>query len=449
MPKLTGDLVFVGDPDYPAARQNLIQLYQSYPYVIVFVHNVQDVKHAIEWSKEKNVTLRIRGGRNSTEGWCSINNGIVLDVSKLKEIDIDVKGQVVHVGAGVTQGELTNALSKTGFYTALGNEGILGLIGVLLGGGIGLLSRHKGPGCDSLIETNMVLSDGTLVRTNRRKNPDLFWASRGGGGGNFGVVTSFTMQLYKAPRFVVVWEATFPLSAFFQAYDTWQRWAPFVKDTRLSSNCSIFKHGVDIKGIFLGSQQELGDLLQPVQAVPGGTITQTQKLFSQWFVSTPGTEQPFQKYSPLWVFKPFPRRALQFIYEHMLNAPSDQSNFFSLAWGGHTRHIPKGGTAFPNSHRKAIFYSEPGAEWADQNVNAQALDWVQSLRLQLKPYFHGGYVNVLDRSIAQYGKQYYGRKNFARLQRIKKIVDPHNLFHFEQGVPLCSLEDTPERNSSS
>ena len=359
-------------------------------------------------------------------------------MSRLKTIDIDPQNKTVRVGAGVTQGELTNALSNTGFYTALGDEGILGLIGVLLGGGIGLLSRHKGPGCDSLVGTTMVLADSRVVKTDFKKNHDLFWASRGGGGGNFGIVTSFTMQLYVAPTFVVVWECVFPLTQFFAAYDTWQRWAPFVSDTRLSSKCFVFNNRVDIRGIFLGTETELGNLLAPILAVPGGVCTQTQKPFGEWFHSTPGVEQAFQKYSPMWVFKPFPSEALQSIHQFILNAPSDESNFFSLAWGGHTEQVPKGGTAFPRSHRKAIFYSEPGAEWSDPTINAEALTWVEGLRLALRPYFCGGYVNVLDRSIAQYGREYYGRKNFGTLQRIKKARDPTNVFHFEQSIPLCN-----------
>src|SRR5436305_3944380 len=107
------------------------------------------------------------------------------------------------------------------------------------------------------------------------------------------------------------------------------------------------------------------------------------------------------------------------------------------AWGGQTRKVPKGGTAFPRSHRKAIFYCEPGAEFSDPTITAKALDWVETLRLELTPYFNGGYVNVLDRRISQYGKQYYGEKNFRTLQDIKKKYDPTNLFKFEQSLPVC------------
>jgi hypothetical protein len=436
--KLTGDLVYPDDPRYAAASQSLIQLYPQWPRVIVFVKDpIKDVRNAIKWSIENDVTIRIRGGRCSTECWSTITNGIVCDISQLKKIQIDEKARKVYIEAGVTQGEITNFLTNTGWYTALGNEGILGLCGVLLGGGIGLLSRHKGPGCDSLVETKTVLSNGRIVKANKNKNKELFWAQRGGGGGNFGVVTSFAMRLYKAPALVVVWSAVFPLSNFFQAYDTWQRWAPYVKDTRLSSNNSVYSDRMEIHGIFLGSQQQLGNLLQPILSLPGGTFTVTEKPFNQWFVSTPSTEQPYQKYSPHWFAKPLPRKALQAIYNHMLVAPSPQSNFFSLAWGGHTRKIPKGGTAFPKSHRQAIMYAEPGAEWNDSKIIPQALSWVETLHLELQRYSIGAYVNVLDRSISEYGEQYYGKKNYAKLQGIKKKYDPKNVWHFEQSVPTC------------
>jgi FAD/FMN-containing dehydrogenase len=388
------------------------------------------------WSREQDVTLRVRGGRCSIEGWSNINNGVVLDISRLKDIEIDTKHRKVHVGAGVLQGELTNALSDTGYYTALGDEYILGLIGVLLGGGIGLLSRHKGPGCDSLLEVSIVLADGSLVKASRKRNRDLFFACRGGGGGNFGVVTSFVMKLYVAPQVVVSFTATWPTSQFFEVYDTWQHWAPVVKDNRLSSKIESHQDVINLKGVFLGTEAELGDMLAPIQAVAGGTWTVMEVPFSQFFHGAPSVEQPFQKYSPMWMFKPIPQQGLVAINQHLQTAPTLQSNFFSLAWGGATHHVPKGGTAFPKSHRHAIFYSEPGAEWSDSSSTAYALSWVESLRLQLEKFFHGGYVNVVDRSISQYGEEYYGRKNYAKLQRIKQRYDEDNVFHFEQSVPL-------------
>lgn len=437
MAKLTGELVFEDSPEYEKARQDLIKLYQSYPYVIVFARNVEDVRNAVWWSRERNVALRVRGGRCSIEGWSNVNNGVVLDISQLKDITIDAKRRKVRVGAGVLQGELTNALSDTGFYTALGDEYILGLIGVLLGGGIGLLSRHKGPGCDSLREVTLVLADGSVVTANSREHADLFFACRGGGGGNFGVVTSFVMELYVAPTRVVSFSATWPTLDFFHVYDRWQHWAPFVKDDRLSSKIESHEDVIDVKGVFLGTLAELGDMLHPMQTVAVGDWTVTEMPFAQWFHGAPSAEQPFQKYSPMWMFDPIPQQGLVAIYKHLKAAPSRQSNFFSLAWGGATHNVPDSGTAFPNSHRRALFYSEPGAEWSNPANNAYALSWVATLRQQLQDFFHGGYVNVVDRSIAQYGAEYYGRKNYGRLQRIKKRYDPDNVFHFEQSVPVC------------
>jgi hypothetical protein len=218
-------------------------------------------------------------------------------------------------------------------------------------------------------------------------------------------------------------------------FDYWQRWAPFVKDTRLSSNCSVFQDRLDIKGIFLGSEQQLGDLLDGIKRLPG-TFTQTEKAFSQWFVSHRARNNLFKSTLLDGYHKPIPREGLKAIYNHVLVAPSPQSNFFALAWGGHTRIVPKGGTAFPKSHRKALFYAEPGVEFSDVKITAQALDWVETLRLQLSPYFKGGYCNVLDRAILQYGKEYYGKRNYEKLQKIKKKYDPTNVFHFEQSVAV-------------
>lgn len=248
--KLTGRVVYADDPTYPAAKENLIKLYESNPYAIVFVQNENDVLNALRFARENNITPRVRCGRCSTQGYCGLNNGLTIDVSSLKNVIIDYKKKVVHVGAGLTQAEITNALTNTGYFTASGNEGILGFIGVILGGGIGLLSRIKGIGCYSLLETKTVVTDGKcsakLITANDKQHQDLLWASRGGGGGNFGIVTGYTMQLYEQPEFITTWEVVFPFTSFFDAYDAWQKWAPFA-DKRLSSSNTFTQTSVDIQ----------------------------------------------------------------------------------------------------------------------------------------------------------------------------------------------------------
>jgi hypothetical protein len=363
-----------------------------------------------------------------------LNNGLTIDVSELKNVVIDYKKEVVHVGAGLTQAEITNALTNTGFFTATGNEGILGFVGVVLGGGIGLLSRIKGIGCYSLLETKTVVTCGKcdvkLITANEKQHQDLLWANRGGGGGNFGIVTEYTMQLYKQPEFITTWEVVFPFTSFFDAYDAWQKWAPFA-DKRLSSNNTFTQASVDIKGIFMGTEAQLGNLLDPITSVPGAVLTVTQIPFTTFYHLTTPPEEPFLKFSPMVIYRILPREALEIIRGFVATAPSTKSNFFSLALGAAARCLPKGGAAFP--FRKAIMYTECGAEWSDPLIIPQALTWIEQFRLAMLPYFNGGYVNVICAEISNYQEEYYG-KNTKKLERVKAKYDPHDVFHFEQSI---------------
>lgn len=438
---LTGRVVYADDPAYPQAKENLIKLYKSDPYVIVFAQENRDVLNALRFALENRITPRARCGRCSTQGYCGLDNGITIDVSEMKGVQIDAKNMVVHVRAGMTQAELTNALTNSGWFTSTGNEGILGFVGVVLGGGIGLLSRIKGIGCYNLLEVRTVVADGPcgvkMITANETQNSDLLWASRGGGGGNFGVVTDYTMRLFKQPAVITTWEVTFPFSSFFEAYNSWQRWAPFA-DPRLSSNCTVLSTSVDIKGIFMGPQAALGKLLDPITSVPGATVTVKEVPFTTFYHLTTPPEEPFLKFSPMTVYRVFPRKALQIIHRFMLRAPSPKSNFFSLALGAAVTELPPGGAAFP--FNKAIFYSEVGAEWNDPTVIPQVLSWVEAFRLAMLPFFDLGYANVLCAEISNYEQQYYGR-NRDRLQRIKAKYDPHDVFHFEQSIKALGQDE--------
>jgi FAD/FMN-containing dehydrogenase len=188
---------------------------------------------------------------------------------------------------------------------------------------------------------------------------------------------------------------------------------------------------IEVKGIFMGTLAEMGDALEPMLAVPGAVLTVNEMPFSDFYHLTTPPEEPFLKYSPMVAFKLYPSEALQIIHDFVANAPSAKSNFFSVAFGCATRHLPEGGAAVPFG--KAHMYTECGAEWSNPAITTQALNWVQSFRLAMLPFFNGGYVNVLCQEIAEYEEQYY-LKNARRLRSVKKRYDPQNVFYFEQSI---------------
>jgi hypothetical protein len=434
---LLGDVVTAQDPRYPAAITNLIQLFTSYPFAVNFVRSEAEIQAAVCWAQEHNIAIRLRSGRNNLMGWCSADAALVIDVSHMKAIEVDTKRKRVTFEAGVTQGELVNTLSSTGFYTALGDEAILGMP-LLLGGGIGMLSRNVGCGCDSLLSLRIVTADGNTVTASRNKNPELLFASRGGGGGNFGVATSFTMRLYEAPREVVTFTCNFPFSQFIPAFEAWQRMIKKnFKNKKLGSKNELFIDHLFIKGVFLGTLQELGSTLDELFSVPGGTCISSQVPFSTFFHITPLVEEPFQHYSDAWVPKFYDRRALEIIQDFCSRAPSPLSSFFTLAWGNHTCIQPKGGSAIPQNHRCAKYFAEIGPQWHDPAIDGAAFLWMTQFRMAMDKYFLGAYVNVSQVELLNWPRNYYGEEIFKRLQAVKKKWDPRNVFSFDQSIPPC------------
>ena len=273
---------------YEAARLGWDKLFSTYPAVIVYVQNTEDVKNAVTWALENGIAMRIRSGGHCLEGWNSVDGGIVIDVSELKSITVDKEKKIATVGTGVTQGELWDALEGTGLGFPTGDEASVGLGGVILGGGIGILSPKWGVACDNLLAVDMVTVQETgvsLVKADANQNSDSLWACRGGGGGNFGIATSYTVQLHPIPSIVTIWQINWPFEALHNSFEAWQSWAP-TADERLGSTFNVSpprettvaskgyhrRHAqrageLEVNGIFLGTEKELGDLLTPLTKI--------------------------------------------------------------------------------------------------------------------------------------------------------------------------------------
>src|SRR3954451_9278165 len=250
--KLTGEVVRPGDSGYEAARLGWNRLYSRYPNAIVFCNETQDVLNAVVWAREKGIALRARSGRHSLDGWSSLDGGLVIDVSRMKSVAIDATAQTATIGTGLTQKEVVPALGRCGFVIPTGSEGGVGLGGVVPGGGFGFLTRNLGLACDNLLAAEIVVVDGPrsakVVEATEHNNSDLLWAWRGGGGGNFGVATSFTLKLHELAHveFVIAkWIGHADLGAILR---TWQRAAP-VADERLTSAIEVDSTGIDLSAV--------------------------------------------------------------------------------------------------------------------------------------------------------------------------------------------------------
>lgn len=436
---LTGRIVTINDPEYHTARLNWNLYFSRYPLAIVFVQNKYDVVNAINFCREKKIPFRIRSGRHSFEGWSSLDGGIIIDVSEMKQIQVDVKKRLARVQAGVRQGDVVMALGQYGLTIPTGLEIPPGISGVTLGGGIGLLIREFGLTCDRLKEVEVVTANGEIIRASKHKHRDLFFACQGGGGGNFGVVTEFVYSAIPMGN-VVMYQIEYPYEVLETLVDTWQRWFPFQTE-RLNSSLSLNPQSNSgpshvIFGIFDGSQEELLELLAPLLAIPGSDldIFQTVSYLESFLFFANFPNPPTKdKISSTFVDKLLPSEAIHAIKLALDTAVNERANIYFLACGGFMRKIPRKATPFWN--RKSLFFFEWEQPWVDDQQADRSIIWVENLRLALQPFLQGSYVNVPDFNIVDWKKQYYGR-NFKKLEKIKAKYDPDNLFTYElQAIP--------------
>jgi FAD/FMN-containing dehydrogenase len=437
--ELTGRLVYPDSPDYESARLLWARQFSTFPLVIVFCQNVQDVVNAIGWCREHDVAFRARSGRHALEGWSSVDGGVVIDVSDMNEIHVDERAGVATVQTGAAQGAVVEALGRMGYAIPSGGEPTPGVGGVVLGGGIGLLARSMGLACDHLIGLEMVIPSGDkgarVIQADEHDNADLLWASRGGGGGNFGIATSFTLKIQPLST-VTIYEATWDWQHLSELLSVWQDLAPSADDRLGSVFLASSEAGGTItsNGMFIGSEEaRLRDLLQPLLGIgkPKVTIKAMPYLDAfKHFASIPDPPRN-DKFSSVWVYDSLPAQAIETVGRFLADAPDPEANIWCLSWGGAVGQIPTGDTAF--FHRKARYYMEWDSSWKDSGGEKEAITWVERFRVAMRPYVKGSYINVPDRSINDL-RTYYG-DNLARLQEVKRKYDPENVFHFEQSIP--------------
>ncbi|MDF3015575.1 MAG: hypothetical protein K0R44_800 [Thermomicrobiales bacterium] len=193
---LTGRVVWPRDPDYDVARQGFNARFSRFPAAIVVCNNTSDVQNAVLWARQEGMPLRARSGGHSYEAFSVVDGGLVVDVGGLTSVEIDVaRGEAV-IGAGVRLLNCYRHLWQHGVTIPAGTCPGIGIAGLTLGGGIGFLSRQYGLTCDNLVAIELVDADGRALRASKSEHPDLFWALRGGGGGNFGIATAFTFRVH-------------------------------------------------------------------------------------------------------------------------------------------------------------------------------------------------------------------------------------------------------------
>src|SRR5215213_3232212 len=364
---LTGRIIWPQDPGYDEARQSFNARFSRFPAAVVVCDNKEDVENAVRWARQEGMPVRARSGGHSYEAYSVVDGGLVIDVGGLTDIDVDMSRGEAVISAGVRLLDCYRRLWEHGVTIPAGTCPGIGIAGLSLGGGIGFLSRQYGLTCDNLVAIELVDADGRVLRVSEEEHPDLFWALRGGGGGNFGIATAFTFRVHPIGD-VVTCTVSWPWDDVAEVLDAWQRWAPFA-DERLCVALAVAPPSagtISATGLFTGAETELPPLLEPLlqAGTPGAPVIQSLPYFTavEQFAGPSITSVRFKNASAL-AYNPLPDEAIATLVEHLRAAPfeSDLVGFFPL--GGAVATIEPAATAFP--HRQAHFDLQYQAYWWD------------------------------------------------------------------------------------
>ncbi|MDR3602062.1 MAG: FAD-binding oxidoreductase [Desulfosporosinus sp.] len=433
---LTGKVIWPFDPGYEQARQEYNRAIDAYPIAIVYCYNNQDVANAIRWSEKHQVRVRIRSGGHNYDGYSTGTGKLVIDTTLTNQIEVDTINDVVKVQAGTRLRKLYEVLYEHGYAFPGGTCPTVAISGLVLGGGIGLSTRYLGLTLDSLLEAEMVDAKGKILVANQRCHPDLFWALRGAGGGNYGVVTSFTFQLKKKVDNITLiqlqWNNNRPARLKFLS--VWQEWLEDL-DRRMGAFGRVYKQGALLLGFFYGKPAEARKILEPILSIPGITSEDIEYVDFIEAVNTIADIYPkSEKFTDTgrFVYKHLSKNELSNIIEILDHAPSDYNSLIKVySLGGAVSDVPKSETAF--YYRKANYILDISSSWEENHEAAINKAWVAEGFKYIKQLTFGSYVNFPYSKLKDYEMAYFGQY-VKVLQNIKSKYDPCNIFSFPQSI---------------
>jgi FAD/FMN-containing dehydrogenase len=443
--QLRGEMLEPGDEGYEQARKVYNGMIDRHPALIVRCLDAADVMYSVNFARENGVTLAVRGGGHSGPGLGLVDNGLVIDLSEMKGVHVDPVKQTVRVAGGCVWGEVDHATHPFGLAVPTGFISSTGVGGLTLGGGSGYLTRKYGLTIDNLLSVDMVLANGQFITASAEENPDLFWAVRGGGG-NFGVVTSFLFRgcpvdtVYGGPIFWSLENADqvlkFWQDLILNGPEDLNGWFGFVtippvpmfpEEHHLKKMCVItFCYTGDMnkaEEVF----KPIREFCPPVMDVAGPIpFPVLNSLFDGLY--PPG----LQWYWRADLFNEISDKAVALHLKYAAQLPTPHSTMHIYPVNGAAHHVGKKDTAW--NYREANFSMVIVGVDPDPANNERMIQWAKDYWMALHPFSAGGaYLNFImeegeDRVRASYGD------NYARLAQVKATYDPQNLFHVNQNI---------------
>ncbi len=445
---LRGQLLQPGDEGYDESRKVYNAMIDRHPSLIARCADVADVIAAVNFARENELTVAIRGGGHNVAGFGTVDEGIVIDLAGMRGVRVDPAKRSVRVEGGCTWGDVDHAAHPFRLAVPCGIISTTGVAGLTLGGGTGYLTRKYGLTVDNLISADVVTGDGSLVAASADENEDLFWAIRGGGG-NFGVVTSFEFrahpvsEIYGGPIFYPI-EKTKDVLRFFReyiaaappemgAFFAFQKGppVPFMPDNLVDvTMCAIV---ACYAGEDLSKGEEVVKPLLEELGPPAALHVDRMPLPALNSAFDPLLPPGLQHYWKADFFDELSDEAIEAHLKHGPDVPTVQSTVHVYAIDGAPQRVGQGETAF--NYRDANFNVVIAGMWPDAADNEKNIKWVRDYFDALHPHSAGGaYVNFMMADEGQERVAASYRDNYQRLVEVKNKYDPANLFHMNQNI---------------
>lgn len=441
-----GHVVLPGDPNYDEVREIWNATIDRKPAVILQCAEASDVSHAIAFARENRLEISIRGGGHNIAGNAVCDNGVMIDLSTMKNVRVDDRNRRAYVEPGATLNDLDRATQVHGLATPVGINSTTGIAGLTLGGGFGWLTRKYGLTIDNLVSAEVVTVDGRKIRATENENVDIFWAIRGGGG-NFGVVTEFEFALHPVGSEILAGLIVFPFSQAKQVLTQYRKFAGLAPE-ELNVWVVLRKapplpflpmdvHGKEVVILpvfYVGEIVEGEKLIEPLRSFGDAygehigvqPYVQWQQAFDP--LLTRGARNYWKSHN----FTELRDGVLDAIVEFAGKLPSPQCEIFIGLIAGAANRVSTDATAY--FHRDAKFVLNVHGRWDEVADDEICIKWAREFFQASTPYASAGaYVNFMteeegDRVIAAYGS------NYDRLVQIKKRYDPNNIFHLNQNI---------------
>ncbi len=442
-----GRVVFPEDPDYEEDRQESNPAFQFYPAAIVYCVCDADVKSCIHWAQAWQLRVSARSGGHSTAGYSVNTGGIVIDLSEMKGVVLDEARALVHVLPGTPFEVFNGTLNHTGWHVPTGACGDVCVAGFVQGGGYGYTSRAFGIQSDKAAAFRVALASGDVVTATDSENPDLFWALRGGTGGNFGVVLQVSYHMVRLPS-VWGWSITWQAEQAAQVLELLQaqytrQGAP--EQLGYMMNLGYYNGQVVymIQGMYCGPRDKGYAAIQPLLQIPGaklvvdkvGTYPELNEYFEDHPYPLPQDlpDGICETKASGYIDKPIPQAVWQQVIDQFHKAVNPWSMVYTEPYGGAIARYPVEDSAFVHRHVDMDIVIDGCWRNEEERVKVQA--WIDGLYDLLRPYMNGHvYQNYPNRDLQDFAQAYWGDAAYLRLREIKTRYDPTNFFCYQQSI---------------